>query len=142
MQVQDLMNQSVVSVEPTESAALCARLLSRHKLGALPVCSPEGRLVGIVTDRDVTVRCVAAEEDPAGTPVSAIMTRDCAVVSPGEDARAAARIMAARQVRRLPVVEDGRVVGMIALGDLATCRRFDMEASKALSNISENVARF
>ena len=142
MQVQDLMNQSVVSVEPEESAALCARLLARHKLGALPVCTAQGQLVGMVTDRDVTVRCVAAEEDPAATPVSAIMTRDCAVISPREDARAAARVMAARQVRRLPVVDDGRVVGMIALGDLATCRRFDMEASKAFSDISENVTRY
>ena len=141
MQVRDLMNPCVVSITPGESAALAARLLSRHNLGALPVCGSDGGLRGIVTDRDIVLRCVAAEEDPARTPVRDIMTRGCAAVSPGDDAREATRLMAARQVRRLPVVEEGRVVGMISLGDLARSQRFDLEASKALGEISEAVRR-
>ena len=84
---------------------------------------------------------MAAEEDPAQTPVKDIMSRNCAVVSPDDDAREATRLMAARQVRRLPVLEDGRVVGMVSLGDLARSHRCDMEASKALSEISENVKK-
>ena len=141
MQVRDLMNQSVVSIDPSESAALAARLLARHNLGSLPVCGTDGGLRGIVTDRDIVLRCVAAEEDPAQTPVKDIMSRNCAVVSPDDDAREATRLMAARQVRRLPVLEDGRVVGMVSLGDLAKRHRFDMEASKALSEISEPVQK-
>ena len=135
------MNASVVSVEPTSSAALAARLISRHNVGALPVCSEGKRLRGMITDRDIVLRCVAAEEDPAQTPVKDIMSRNCAVVSPDDDAREATRLMAARQVRRLPVLEDGRVVGMVSLGDLARSHRCDMEASKALSEISENVKK-
>ena len=141
MQVRDLMNSSVVSIAPEESAALAARLLSRHDLGALPVCGAKGELRGIVTDRDIVLRCVAAEEDPAQTPVKEIMTRSCAVVSPGDDPREAARLMAAKQVRRLPVTEDGKVVGMVALGDLAQSHSYDMEASKALSEISDPVRK-
>jgi len=141
MQVRDLMNPSVVSIAPGESTALAARLLSRHNLGSLPVCGEDGILRGIVTDRDIVLRCVAAEEDPAQVPVKDIMSRDCAVVAPEDDPREATRLMAARQVRRLPVLEGGRVVGMVSLGDLAGSRRYDMEASKALSEISGQVQR-
>lgn len=139
MQVRELMSPSVVSITPTESAALAARLLSRHNIGALPVCGEDGSLRGIVTDRDIVLRCVAAEEDPATTPVRSIMSRHCAVVTPEDDIRLAGRLMAAGQVRRLPVVEGGQVVGMIALGDLARTHSCDMEAGKALAEISENI---
>ena len=121
MQVRELMNPAVVTVEPSSSAALAARLNSRHNVGAL--------------------RCVAAEEDPAQVPVRDIMTRNCATVSPGDDCREATRLMAAQQVRRLPVTEGGKIVGIVSLGDLAKCQAFDMEAAKALSEISENIIR-
>ncbi|MGI5963550.1 MAG: CBS domain-containing protein [Lawsonibacter sp.] len=139
MVVKDLMNPSVVTIEPTSSAALAARLISRHNVGALPVCSEDRRLRGMVTDRDIVLRCVAAEEDPAQTMVRDIMTRNCATVSPAADCREATRLMAVQQVRRLPVVEEGKLVGMISLADLARSRRFDMEAAQALCEISENI---
>ena len=139
MHVRELMSPSVVSITPAESAALAARLLSRHNVGALPVCGEDGGLRGIVTDRDIVLRCVAAEEDPVKTQVRDIMSRNCAVVSPEDDIRLAGRLMAAGQVRRLPVVEQGKVIGMISLGDLARTHSCDMEAGKALAEISEQV---
>lgn len=139
MQVRELMNKSVVSITPEESAALAARLLSRHDLGSLPVCSQSGALLGIVTDRDIITRCVAAGEDPSRVPVEDIMTRTPTTIAPGEDIRTAAHEMALRQIRRLPVVEDGAVVGMVSLGDLARCHRCDTEAAEALSDISSNL---
>ena len=141
MFVRDLMNSAVVSITPEESAALAARLLSRHDLGSLPVCGQNGRLVGIVTDRDIITRCVAAGEDPSRVPVQDIMSRAPVTIAPGDDIHAAARQMAARQVRRLPVVEGGKVVGMVSLGDLAKCGRYEMEISRALTDISENIRR-
>ena len=63
LQVRDIMNPHVVSIDPTESAALAARLLARHNVGSLPVCGSGGQLQGMVTDRDIVLRCVAAEED-------------------------------------------------------------------------------
>ena len=141
MEVRELMNPSVVTIEPGASAALAARLLSRHNVGALPVCGADGRLRGMVTDRDIILRCIAAEEDPAQTPVRDIMTRGCAWVDPRSDCRQATQLMAQRQVRRLPVVEGGKVVGIVSLADLARSQRFDMEAAQALGEISENIVR-
>ena len=141
MEVKELMNPSVVTIEPTASAALAARLISRHNVGALPVCSREGTLHGMVTDRDLVLRCVAAEEDPRQVPVRQVMSRHPAQVAPGDDVRQAAQRMARQQVRRLPVVEGGKVVGMVSLGDLAKCGRYEMEISRALTDISENIRR-
>ena len=139
MQVKDLMNPSVITIEPGSSASLAARLISRHNVGSLPVCGDDRRLRGVVTDRDIVLRCIAAEEDPAQTLVRDIMTRSCATVSPQDDCREATRLMALHQVRRLPVVEGGKLVGVISLGDVARSGRFDMEAAQTLCEISENV---
>ena len=139
MLVKELMTSGVVTVEPGSSAALAARLLSRHNVGALPVCSRDGRLRGMVTDRDIILRCIAPEDDPAQTPVRDIMSRACAFAAPDMDCAQAGAMMARQQVRRLPVVEGGRVVGILTLSDLARCGRYDMEAARALSEISENV---
>ncbi len=133
------MNPCVVSIDPGESAALAARLLARHNVGALPVCSGSGALLGMVTDRDIILRCVAAGEDPSHVPVRTIMTRHPAAVSPDADPRQAARLMSGQQIRRLPVVDNGKVVGMLSLGDLAKCGRWEMEISRALTDISENI---
>jgi len=141
MLISDIMSPNLVSITPEETASLAARLLYRHNIGALPVCGDDGRLRGIVTDRDIVLRCVAAENDPAITPVKEIMTKSVVSVGPGDDARVATRVMAAEQVRRLPVLSDGQVVGMVSLGDLAKTRTYDMEASKALSEISTNVKK-
>lgn len=141
MQVQDLMNSNVISIAPEESASLAARLLNRYNIGALPVCSTGQVLRGILTDRDIVMRCIAAEEDPERTSAGDIMTRDVATVTPEDDVRSAARLMAVKQVRRLPVVEDGKLVGMLSLGDVAQSQRFEMETSKAFSDISANVKR-
>ena len=141
MRVRDLMSKSVVTIAPEESAALAARLLSRHELGALPVCAADGTLAGIVTDRDIVTRCVAAGEEPGRVPVRDIMSPAPSVITPETPVSAAARLMAQRQVRRLPVVEQGQVVGMLSLGDLARSRRTDTEAAEALSDISTSLRR-
>ena len=141
MRVRDLMSKSVVTIAPEESAALAARLLSRHELGSLPVCAADGTLVGIVTDRDIVTRCVAAREEPGRVPVRDIMSPAPSVITPETPISDAARLMAQRQVRRLPVVEQGHVVGMLSLGDLARSRRTDTEAAAALSDISASLRR-
>lgn len=141
MTIQELMNPNVVSIEPTSSAALASRLLSRHNIGVLPVCTADRRLRGMVTDRDIVLRCVAAEEDPAQTAVKDIMTRRPAAVTPRTDCRAAAQLMSRHQVRRLPVVEGETLVGIVSLGDMARCQRLDLEAAQVLSEISENILR-
>jgi CBS domain-containing protein len=136
------MSSGIVSVTPDEPASAAARMLYRYNIGAVPVCSEDGRLRGIVTDRDIVLRCVAADSDPARTPIREIMSKSVTTVSPTDDVRDAAHRMADAQVRRLPVVEGGRLVGMLSLGDMAKTQAFDMEASKALSDISSNVKKY
>lgn len=138
MQVKDIMNPSVISVKPDDTAADAARLIARHNVGSLPVCGEDGGLRGIVTDRDIVLRCVATQEDPTKTKVSALMSRNCATVSPQDDARAAAQMMAQSQVRRLPVLENDKVVGILSLGDLSTNHTCDMETAQALCRISND----
>ena len=141
MLVKEVMTSSVVSIAPEESAALAARLLARHGLGALPVCSAEGILRGMVTDRDIVVRCVAAGDDPERTRVAEIMTRRVLAAEPDRSVDEAARLMAREQVRRLPVQEHGRLVGMVSLGDVAVRPDYTMEAGEVLQEISQNIRR-
>ena len=141
MQVSELMSDSIVTISPDETAALAARMLSRHNIGAIPVCTQDRRLRGIVTDRDIVLRCVAVESDPETTLVREIMSKSMITISPRDDVREAARLMSVAQVRRLPVVSDGELLGMLSLGDMARTHAFDMEASKALSEISSGVKR-
>lgn len=138
--MRDIMNPHVVSIDPTESAALAARLLARHNVGSLPVCGSGGQLQGMVTDRDIVLRSVAAEEDPRSVPGAQHHVPAGRRCHPRRTTCARpARLMSSQQVRRLPVVDKDRVVGVVSLGDLAKCGRYEMEISRALTDISENI---
>lgn len=141
MKVYDLMCDHVISLGADEPVTAAARLLKQQNIGSVPVCGEDGALRGIVTDRDIVLRCVAAGADPETLPVRDVMTPGVVTVSPYDEIGAAARVMADAQVRRLPVCQDGKVVGMLSLGDLAVNCRCDMEAANALSDISGNFRR-
>ncbi len=119
MLVSDIMTRDVITAPPSCTAAEASRLLHVHNIGALPVVDAAGNLRGIVTDRDIVTRCVAADADPEATPLRELMTRRLSSVSPGDSVAEAASAMAAAQVRRLPVVDHGRLVGIVALADMA-----------------------
>ena len=139
MKVSELMNPSVISISQDESVALAARLLARHNVGSLPVVGAGGELRGMVTDRDIVLRCVAANSSPELTEVGDIMTRSVVTVNPGDDIRRASELMGIAQVRRLPVTDGGRLVGILALGDMARVDVCDAETSHALTEISSNM---
>ena len=139
MNVKDCMTAQVIAVSPEESAAVAARLMARHNVGALPVRDRDGSLCGVVTDRDLVLRCMALEREPEKTSVSRIMTCRVKSVSPDLSLTQAADLMAKEQVRRLPVVEGRRLVGMLSLGDLSRREDYAMEAAEALTEISGNV---
>lgn len=141
MKVSDIMSARVVSIRPDEPTSAAARLLSRHNLGALPVCGADGQLRGMVTDRDIVLRCVAADGDAQQTPVSEIMSRGVSFASPDDSVEKAAAIMSQAQVRRLPVVENGRPVGVVSVCDMIRSGRCSAEASSALSEISASLRR-
>ena len=140
MKVRELMTDQVVSVSPEESVEIAARTLSQHNVGVLPVCTAAGKLCGVVTDRDLVIRCMAAQKVPAQTKVKDVMTAQVLSVQPDMEAGVAAHLMGRQQVRRLPVTQDGKLCGMIGLGDLASREESVMDAADALSDITSNVA--
>lgn len=141
MQVRDIMTDRLIVVGQQEPISSAARLMKRHNLGALPVCDDDGRLRGLITDRDIVIRCVAADMDPADTKIREIMSRGITTCAAGEDVDDVVRTMGAEQVRRLPVVDGGKLVGMVSLGDLTRSVRYSMEAAQALGEISANIQR-
>lgn len=141
MEVKDIMTNSIISVGQNEPVMAAARLLKRYNIGALPVHDDRGTLRGVVTDRDIVLRCVALENDPAETRVREIMSRNLCTVSPGDSVADAAEKMSQSQIRRMPVVEAGKLVGILSLGDLARQESARADAACALSDISENIRR-
>ena len=141
MKLREIMTKEVVRIHPEESAAVAARALQRYNIGALPVCGGDGKLCGLVTDRDLVTRCLAAERNPQYTRVRDIMTTGVVTAPPDMDAAAAASMMGRAQIRRLPVLENGRLCGMISLADLAVCPETEIGAGDALAEISSNLSQ-
>lgn len=131
MQVQNVMSTHLITVDKEETVAAAARLLSRHNIGSLPVTTREGKLVGILTDRDIAVRCVAANFDPNITRVRSVMSGSPVTVSAEASTDEAAGIMSRHRVCRLPVTEQGRMVGMVSQGDFAAADDGSGEAARA-----------
>ena len=139
MKVSEIMSGRVVTICQDEPVIAAARLLKRMNLGALPMTDRSGRLRGMLTDRDIVLRCVASGADARELRVADIMTRGVVTAEPETEVAEAARTMGGGQVRRLPVVEGGKLVGMLSLADMA--RKCDMEAAAALAEISTNIRR-
>lgn len=133
--VREIMSQNVISVSSDQSVQEAAQLMSQHNIGAIPVVD-NGQLRGIVTDRDITLRTTAEGMD-GNTRVADVMSTNPISGDPNMSLQEAAQIMSQNQIRRLPVVENNRVVGMVALGDLAVNNQSNESAGEALTNISK-----
>ena len=140
MKVQELMTKPVVRIHADEPVSVAARTLTHYNIGAMPVCGTDGRVCGVITDRDIVTRCLAAQRSPDQTRVREVMTRQVLAVSPDEDLDTAARLMGTRQVRRLLVLENGRLCGMLSLGDVANCKSGADVAVGALTEITGNIS--
>jgi CBS domain-containing protein len=116
--IRDTMTADPRSITPGDPIVEAARLMRDEDIGSLPV-TDEGRLVGMLTDRDIAVRVIAEGMSPESTTVGEVFSREPVTVQPDEDLDAALHLMAQHQVRRLPVVEDDRLVGILAQADVA-----------------------
>ena len=141
MKLREIMTPIPVHVEPDTTVDVAARLLTQYNIGMLPVCTPDGALHGLVTDRDIVTRCLAAGRSPAHTGVRDVMTRRIVSAPPHMETSAAAHLMGREQIRRLPILEDGRLRGIVSLGDLAEWEESSLDASDALTEISTNLSR-
>ena len=139
MEIKDIMTRNVVSIHPGESVEIAARTMTQYNIGALPVCA-NGKLCGMLTDRDIVTRCLAANKSPEGTRVRQVMTEQVTVVRPDMEVGVAAHLMGRLQVRRLPVVENGKMCGIVSLGDMAIREESVLDATDALADVSSNLS--
>lgn len=135
MKVKDISLKEVHFAAPTTTINEAASMMKRHGVGALPICE-NGRLLGMLTDRDIVIGCVAAGMDTKECQVKEFMTSEPVVIVPNMDIEEAAEIMGKEQVRRLPVAEGGNLLGMLSLGDIATALDNDDLIANTLRRIS------
>ena len=136
MKVKDIMSKDVASVNSNDTIERAAQMMKEHDVGSMPVCNQQN-VVGIVTDRDITLRCVAAGQDTKQQKVCDIMTDNPVVGSPDMNVNDAVKIMSEKQIRRLPIVENNSLVGIVGLGEISLDRQLQVNSDVALKIISQ-----
>jgi CBS domain-containing protein len=130
--VRDAMAKSISTARPTDTVRRVAQLMREEDAGFIPVCDGDA-LVGVVTDRDLVVRCLAQDdhENPAWEPVASVLSHSPLTIDADKDLEVAAELMGRAGVRRLPVTEDGRLVGVLSHGNLVQATRGEQPAVQA-----------
>jgi CBS domain-containing protein len=137
MKLASIMTGAMEIIAPHATLAEAAKKMASQDIGSLPVCAERKRVVGIITDRDITVRAVARGMDPNSTRVEEVMTRDVLSCSSEAEVEQACELMEKRQVRRLLVTgQDDTPVGIVSLGDIALCLR-ESQSGEVLKKVSE-----
>ena len=139
MRVDEVMTKDLMTCSDSDSLSEAATMMREINVGSLPVVDDSGDIIGIITDRDITVRAVARGVDPVMAQVIDFMTPNPVTIGPDADVEVAAEIMADAQVRRLPVLQDDRLVGIVALGDLAVDVGEEEMLAETLERISSPV---
>lgn len=136
--VSEIMTENVVTVTPQDNVYEAAVKMKENDTGFIPVVEGEDKLIGVLTDRDLVIRCMA-EKRPNSTAVDEVMTKGIKTASRDTAVDEAAELMAQQQIRRLPVCEGDRLIGIVSIGDMAVRNIFADNAGEALSEISEQV---
>ena len=136
MKVEDVMTTDVMTCRDTDMLVDCATMMKELNVGAIPIVDEDNNLVGIITDRDITIRAVTRGIDLYNAQVGDFMTPSPITVEPETNVEDAAEMMADNQIRRLPVVKNGRIVGIVSLGDLAV----DVGEADMLAEILEKIS--
>lgn len=137
MKVREIMTSNVATATPDNSLEEVAIMMRDEDTGAIPVLDGD-ELTGIITDRDIVIRALAEGKDAVETRVEDILTDNLETIEPDSEVDEAADLMAQRQIRRLPVVENGKLLGVVSLGDIAVKHQANM-AARALGSVSEGV---
>lgn len=139
MKISEIMTRDPKTARLDSTLEEIATLMKDEDVGAIPIVDDDDELVGIVTDRDIIVRCVAEGKEASDTTVEDIFTEELATIEPDADVQQAARLMAEKQIRRLPVVRDGELIGMVSIGDISVKHEDDETAGATLHEISQGV---
>jgi len=136
MKISDIMTKDVAKLNVNDTVKRAAELMKQYNVGSIPVCCDE-KVVGIITDRDITLRSIAENKNIQVQTVREVMTSNPVVGKLEMEAHEAIRLMSERKIRRLPIVENNNLVGIVSLGDLAVEPKLTDNAGVALGSISE-----
>ena len=138
MQVKDIMTKDVVIVDINDTVLDVAKLMAHHNIGCVPVTKDGQKVLGMITDRDIVLAMARYNRDPENTLATNIMTTNVYSVKPDAELGQALALMKKQQIRRLPVMENEILLGMISLGDFAVyTSNVESEISEALTEISK-----
>lgn len=135
MKIAQIMKEAVVTAAPSETLRSLSKKMDDSGVGAIPIVEGD-RLQGIVTDRDIVVRCLSRNKDPGKMTAGEIMSTQVTCITPERTVTEAAALMGAAQVHRLPVLRGSKVAGMVSLGDIAKVKT-DSEVARAVYNIAQ-----
>lgn len=136
MQVNDLMTKEMIFADTKDTVFDVAKMMKLHNIGCVPIVADDAKVLGVVTDRDIVLNIAKYNMDTTRTLASSIMSDRVFSVRPGADVEDALALMKKQKIRRLPVIENDRLMGMISFGDIAVTKDFNMEISEAISEIS------
>lgn len=137
MKIREIMTTDVSWLKPDDTVETAANIMQKLDVGILPICNENKDLIGLLTDRDIVIRNVAKGKDAKDTSVKDIMSSKLTWGTPDMDVADACETMAIHQIRRLPIVENNSLVGIVSLGDIVLQSDFDIEASQTLCDICE-----
>lgn len=136
MKVRDIMSNPAVSITGEDTVCEAARIMQAHNIGVVPVTDDKNKVEGIITDRDIVLRTTSTGKDACMVKVKDVMTTNVELVSPDDDILNITQKMKDNKIRRFPVTQEGELVGMLSLGDIASNAENKMEIADAISEIS------
>lgn len=137
MTVKELMSVNICFVTADADVTAAAALMKKYDIGLIPVCDQKGCLLGLVTDRDIVLRALSSKEGIEKKKVRHIMTEEIVSITPMTDIHDAALVFSEKKVRRLPVLDNGRLVGILSLSDLSGKRIFLAEVGEIMGNLAK-----
>ena len=140
LKAKDLMSKVLKFVMPNESIETISQIMKDCDLGIVPVLDEEHNLLGVVTDRDIVIRNIAKKatgNNKKEMTAEDIMTRNVVTASPDDNIYDISKIMALKKIRRIPIVTNNKLVGIVSIADIAVTRKFDSEIAEAISEISQ-----
>jgi len=136
VKVREAMAKTVTSAKKSDKVIDVAKKMKQQDAGFMPVLENGGTVIGVITDRDIVIRCIAEGHDPRGETAEHLMSRQVTIIAPDDDIEEAGRAMQREAIRRLPVAENGRLVGVLSHGNLVQATK-----NKMAEKVTEGVTR-
>ena len=137
MKVSDIMTKELIVVNPDDTILETAKLMKHHNIGCIPVVEKGNKVLGVITDRDIVMNMAKFNSDPANTCAKEIASDVVYRIKPDADIKYALDMMQKQRIRRLAVIENEQLVGMLSIGDIAVRTSFNMEVGDTLIEISK-----